>query len=320
MDRITIWISCLALAGLSMMSATATETVTYIHTDALGSVVAESDEQGKVTKRYDYEPYGQVVGGVVADGPGYTGHVSDATTGLSYMQQRYYDPKLGAFLSVDPVTAHSNQRHFNRYNYAYNNPYAFKDPDGRIPVLPIIAGGIMGGLADIGVQKAINPDKPVDKVEVGVAVALGTISGGSGGLLAGAVGSGSVSVGKAIGIQAVVNLVAGGAGAAAESAIKGEPITAEGIATNALGNAAGGLAGSGVGAAMGDFAGPAAKGTLQRLSQSSAPGAANIASTTASTGVAIPRQSITQGAFSQAGQNAAGAAAGLAQKEVEKKK
>jgi len=32
--------------------------------------------------------------------------VSDAATGLSYMQQRYMDPPLGVFLSVDPVTAY----------------------------------------------------------------------------------------------------------------------------------------------------------------------------------------------------------------------
>jgi hypothetical protein len=50
------------------------------------------------------------------------------------MQQRYYDPQLGRFLSVDPVTAYGgDMRHFNRYAYAYNNPYRFTDPDGRCP-------------------------------------------------------------------------------------------------------------------------------------------------------------------------------------------
>lgn len=49
------------------------------------------------------------------------------------MQQRYYDPRIGRFLSVDPVTAHSNgdSRYFNRYWYAAGNPYKFTDPDGR---------------------------------------------------------------------------------------------------------------------------------------------------------------------------------------------
>jgi len=98
----------------------------------LGSVVAESDANGNVIKRYDYEPYGAVVGGQVTDGPGYTGHVSDAATGLSYMQQRYMDPQLGVFLSVDPVTAYQQPvGQFNRYRYANGNPYKFTDPDGR---------------------------------------------------------------------------------------------------------------------------------------------------------------------------------------------
>ncbi|MCC4613593.1 hypothetical protein LL963_16090 [Xanthomonas campestris pv. esculenti] len=109
------------------------QTVTYIHTDALGSVVAETDANGNVIKRYDYEPYGALVGGQVTDGPGYAGHVSDAATGLSYMQQRYMDPQLGVFLSVDPVTAYEQPvGQFNRYRYANGNPYKFKDPDGRI--------------------------------------------------------------------------------------------------------------------------------------------------------------------------------------------
>lgn len=62
----------------------------------------------------------------------YGGHHEDAATGLVYMEQRYYDPLIGRFLSVDPVTAYSNPvGAFNRYWYANNNPYRFKDPDGR---------------------------------------------------------------------------------------------------------------------------------------------------------------------------------------------
>jgi uncharacterized protein RhaS with RHS repeats len=50
------------------------------------------------------------------------------------MQQRYYDPGIGRFLSTDPVTANSvTGANFNRYWYANNNPYSFIDPDGRAP-------------------------------------------------------------------------------------------------------------------------------------------------------------------------------------------
>jgi RHS repeat-associated protein len=108
------------------------QTVTYVHTDALGSVVAKTDANGNVVQRYDYEPYGAPIGTGVTDGPAYTGHVSDSATGLSYMQQRYMDPELGVFLSVDPVTAYQKPvEQFNRYRYSNGNPYKFMDPDGR---------------------------------------------------------------------------------------------------------------------------------------------------------------------------------------------
>jgi RHS repeat-associated protein len=86
-----------------------------------------------VLQRSEYEPYGQLTNRALTDGPGYTGHVQDAATGLTYMQQRYYDPLIGRFLSVDPVTAYSSPgANFNRYWYANNSPYRFTDPDGRI--------------------------------------------------------------------------------------------------------------------------------------------------------------------------------------------
>ncbi len=122
----------LVMAAGMLPAAQAAETVEYIHTDALGSPVAVTDANGVVIERTVYEPYGAVVGGPVKDGPGYTGHVSDSATGLSQMQQRYMDPELGAFLSVDPVTVDvTSGENFSRFKYAANNPYRFTDPDGR---------------------------------------------------------------------------------------------------------------------------------------------------------------------------------------------
>lgn len=65
------WSSTDACGVAGLMPAWAAETVTYIHTDALGSVVAETDEAGNVIKRYTYEPYGAVVGEEVTDGSGF---------------------------------------------------------------------------------------------------------------------------------------------------------------------------------------------------------------------------------------------------------
>jgi RHS repeat-associated protein len=93
--------------------------------------VAVTDANRVLVERTYYSPYGIPLNHAI-NGPGYTGHVIDLATGLTYMQQRYYDPSLGRFLSIDPVASDINNGwNFNRYNYAANNPYKFTDPDGR---------------------------------------------------------------------------------------------------------------------------------------------------------------------------------------------
>ncbi len=124
--------SAAIFALLLTASAHAQTTVEYIHTDALGSPVAVTDASGNAIEREVFEPYGSPITRPPSDQPGFTGHVADSLTGLTYMQQRYYDPQIGRFLSVDPVTAYSNPvGAFNRYWYGNNNPYKFMDPDGR---------------------------------------------------------------------------------------------------------------------------------------------------------------------------------------------
>jgi len=124
--------SSLLLASFLSFNTQAQAVTEYIHTDALGSPVAVTDASGNIVEREVYEPYGSPITRPPSDQPGFTGHVADSLTGLTYMQQRYYDPQIGRFLSVDPVTAHSNPvGAFNRYWYANNNPYRFTDPDGR---------------------------------------------------------------------------------------------------------------------------------------------------------------------------------------------
>src|SRR5690554_5512639 len=132
-----LWSVCL-LACLAL-PAYGQKTVQYFHTDALGSVVAVTGANGALIERRENEPYGAQLTPAVQDGPGYTGHVQDAATGLVYMQQRYYDPVIGRFLSVDPVTAYGSGdwRQLNRYAYAYNNPHKFTDPDGRLPLVAV---------------------------------------------------------------------------------------------------------------------------------------------------------------------------------------
>ncbi|WP_369975822.1 RHS repeat domain-containing protein [Xanthomonas bundabergensis] len=133
------------LLALAVPLHAAAETVEYFHTDALGTQIAVTDATGNLIETSEYEPYGKLLNRPVTDGPGFTGHVQDAATGLTYMQQRYYDPVIGRFLSVDPVAANANTvANFNRYKYATNNPYKFMDPDGRSDVNYFYGGNFMG--------------------------------------------------------------------------------------------------------------------------------------------------------------------------------
>jgi uncharacterized protein RhaS with RHS repeats len=51
------------------------------------------------------------------------------------MQQRYYDPIAGRFLSVDPLTTDTaTGTGFGRYHYGANNPLRYIDPDGLCEV------------------------------------------------------------------------------------------------------------------------------------------------------------------------------------------
>lgn len=128
--------------GLAAGASAQTTIVEYIHTDALGSPVAVTDASGAVIpgQAQVYEPYGAPISHGPSDGPGFTGHVEDSATGLTYMQQRYFDPSIGRFLSVDPIrTGTRSGRGMSRYAYANNNPISSIDPDGRWTVA--IGGG-----------------------------------------------------------------------------------------------------------------------------------------------------------------------------------
>lgn len=122
------------LGSRLIAEVTGTGVTRYVHSDALGSPVARTNTSGQVLGRTVYEPYGSVHSGTVPQGVGYTGHFNDVHSGLVYMQQRYFEPAAGRFLSVDPVVTDAQTGgFFNRYVYALNNPYKFIDPTGMAP-------------------------------------------------------------------------------------------------------------------------------------------------------------------------------------------
>jgi RHS repeat-associated protein len=121
----------------------ARDTLTYIHTDRLGSSVILTDDKANIVAKTNYKAYGgPTQNEQKPEAPGYTGHYEDPLTGLTYMQARYYDADLGVFLSIDPMpTTPGNLFNFGRYGYANANPLSFVDPDGRVAMAAVWLDG-----------------------------------------------------------------------------------------------------------------------------------------------------------------------------------
>jgi RHS repeat-associated protein len=78
-----------------------------------------------------YLPYGATRGDSdLTIDRGWLGQVEDTTTGLTYLNARYYDPLLGRFLSPDPLMNPGDPKTLDPYMYAANNPVTFSDASG----------------------------------------------------------------------------------------------------------------------------------------------------------------------------------------------
>ncbi|MFG2881566.1 RHS repeat-associated core domain-containing protein [Streptomyces sp. NPDC048297] len=84
---------------------------------------------------------------------GYVGGTNDATTGLTHLGARDYDPATGRFLSVDPLMDPTNPQSLNGYSYAENNPVTLSDPTGLCPVDLCGGGEGKGGATNGEVTK-----------------------------------------------------------------------------------------------------------------------------------------------------------------------
>ncbi|MCP3142492.1 RHS repeat-associated core domain-containing protein [Pyxidicoccus xibeiensis] len=146
----------------------------FLHADHLGSVETVTDAAGAVVERRKHEPFGgsrQVNDLTQPESPwgsqvrrGFTGHEQDDESGLINMNGRMYDPKLGRFLSADPIvsSAFSGQA-YNRYSYVLNNPLSFTDPSGYLPISEavIVYDSWYGGYAPVpGQGSAVIRTKP----------------------------------------------------------------------------------------------------------------------------------------------------------------
>jgi len=109
------------------------ERFNYI-TDALGSVVALTNESGSVAARYDYAPYGELIdsSGTVDNPWRFASGYFDEETDLYKFGTRYYDPSLGRWTQQDPVKGNlPSPMSLNLYLYVQCDPINSVDPTGR---------------------------------------------------------------------------------------------------------------------------------------------------------------------------------------------
>ncbi|MGN0877911.1 MAG: RHS repeat-associated core domain-containing protein, partial [Oligosphaeraceae bacterium] len=79
-------------------------------------------------------------------GPGSQGEWHEAGSGLVYLRNRFYAPRLRRFLSPDPVDGIPQQpRTFHKYAYCHNDPVNYCDPMGTMEI-----GTLGGALESIG--------------------------------------------------------------------------------------------------------------------------------------------------------------------------
>jgi len=91
--------------------------------DALGNVRSLLDPNGNLLASAAYTAYGTPIGTPLPSTPfgwqGQAGCYSDSETGLVYMQARYYAPRLGRFVSRDPIGFAGG---INLYAYCCGDP------------------------------------------------------------------------------------------------------------------------------------------------------------------------------------------------------
>ena len=98
----------------------------WYHCDALGSPRKMTDERGSTVWSATYYPFGEMTAGS-NNTHGFTGKEFDSEMGLNYFCQRYYDPEIGRFTTLDP----QNSPTASPYAYCANCPLVFIDPTGE---------------------------------------------------------------------------------------------------------------------------------------------------------------------------------------------
>ena len=106
------------------------------HKDIQGSTTSLVKEDGSVDATYRYTDFGETM--INGDNKAenevcYTAGIYDQSTGLYYLNARYYDPEDGRFVTEDSYRGETNEPDTqNLYVYCANNPVNYVDPSGHL--------------------------------------------------------------------------------------------------------------------------------------------------------------------------------------------
>lgn len=127
-----------------------TQTRYYYHYNAHGDVVMVTKDSGStkselIVASYVYDAWGNILyqeGSYAEKNPyRYAGYQFDTETNNYYLTARYYNPKAGVFIAMDPDPGDEDDiLTQNGYTYANNNPVMLVDPDGHLFWLAINGG------------------------------------------------------------------------------------------------------------------------------------------------------------------------------------
>ncbi len=237
--------------GDTRVAAVTNSQALYYHADHLGGTNVLTDGSGVKKELMEYDPYGQFsrhekYGSSEEVARFYfTGKKLDDESGLFFYGARYYDPKLGRFITADTVVqAPNNPQTLNRYSYVLNNPLNRIDPTGHWSWKSFwnsFAGAVVGAVVTVATGGLGAPAAFALGGAAGGAVAgglngglQGALMGGlMGGVLGGGVGLGISTWGANFGYAA---LAAGGGYA-----------IGTGHADSFIGGVTGGIVGTGIG-------------------------------------------------------------------------
>jgi RHS repeat-associated protein len=147
----------------------------YLLRDHLGSPELITNTAGVPTVKLSFSAYGERRGSNWSGTPsggewnaiafttrdGFTEHEHLDNVGLVHMNGRVYDPRIGRFLSKDPIVHMGLSQSPNSYSYVWNNPLRWVDPSGASPEtlqIPQLTqdgghGGVIPGSTFVGGER-----------------------------------------------------------------------------------------------------------------------------------------------------------------------